>query len=156
MEGFVEWLHQVTDFIFAHMVLWNVLFAIVIVFFERRSPKSVWAWLLLLYFVPFLGFAFYLLLGMDLHKRKMFRIKEVEDHISEAIRQQEHQIRDSKLAEVDPHIKGYEDLVLYNLETSGAMLTDRNDVDILTEGEQKFEQLIEDMKQARRFIHIQY
>ena len=106
----MEWLNQAVDFIFGHMLLWNLLFAIVIVFFERRSPKSVWAWLLLLYFVPFLGFVFYLLLGMDLQKRKMFRIKEVEDQISEAIRRQEHQIRESRIAEVDPHIKGYEDL----------------------------------------------
>ncbi len=32
------------------MLFWNMLFAIAIVFFERRDPKSVWAWLLLLFF----------------------------------------------------------------------------------------------------------
>ena len=65
----------------------NLLLGVAIVFFERKSPKSVWAWLLLLYFLPVVGFVFYLLLGADMKKRKMFRIKEVEDHISEAIRQ---------------------------------------------------------------------
>ncbi|WP_279032280.1 PLDc N-terminal domain-containing protein, partial [Blautia massiliensis (ex Durand et al. 2017)] len=73
------------QFFFQHLVVFNMLFAIVIVFFQRRDPKSVWAWLLLLYFIPVLGFLFYLLLGQDMHKRKMFRIKEVEDHISKDI-----------------------------------------------------------------------
>ena len=63
------------DFFCSHLVFFNMLFAIVIVFFQRRDPKSVWAWLLLLYFIPVLGFVFYLFLGQDMHKRKMFRIK---------------------------------------------------------------------------------
>ena len=68
------------DFFCSHLVFFNMLFAIVIVFFQRRDPKSVWAWLLLLYFIPVLGFVFYLFLGQDMHKRKMFRIKEMEDY----------------------------------------------------------------------------
>ena len=35
------------QFFFQHLVVFNMLFAIVIVFFQRRDPKSVWAWLLL-------------------------------------------------------------------------------------------------------------
>ena len=44
-----------------NFIFWNGVFAIIIVFFQRRDPKSVWAWLLLLYFVPVLGFVLYLL-----------------------------------------------------------------------------------------------
>ena len=148
MDVALEVLGNIGDFLFGHLVLWNLLFAIIIVFFERREPKSVWAWLLLLYFIPFLGFIFYLLLGTDMHKRKMFRIKEVEDHLSEAIRQQEHQLKSRKLEELDANIASYTDLVVYNLENCGAMLTDCNDVDIFTDGNEKFDALIEDMKQA--------
>ena len=104
------------DFFCSHLVFFNMLFAIAIVFFQRRDPKSVWAWLLLLYFIPVLGFVFYLLLGQDMHKRKMFRIKEVEDHISKDIRQQEYRLRSRDVQELDENIRGYEDLVMYNLE----------------------------------------
>lgn len=134
----------------------NLLFCIAIVFFERKSPKSVWAWLLLLYFVPVVGFIFYLLLGADMKKRKMFRIKEVEDHISEAIRQQEHQLKSLKVEEFDKNVSNYTDLVMYNLRTSGAVITGDNDVDILTDGDEKFERLITDIRGAEHFIHIQY
>ncbi len=156
MDNVFEIMRTVGDFLFGHMMLWNMLFAIVIVFFERREPKSVWAWLLLLYFVPILGFIFYLLVGIDMRKRKMFRIKEVEDHISEAIRQQEHQLKSRGLEEPDLNIAGFTDLVMFNLENCGAMLTNCNDVDILADGNVKFDTLIEDLKQAERFIHIQY
>ena len=38
------------DFFCSHLVFFNMLFAIAIVFFQRRDPKSVWAWLGLLFF----------------------------------------------------------------------------------------------------------
>mgnify|MGYP006999146045 CR=1 FL=1 len=60
----------------------------------------------MLYFIPVLGFVFYLLLGQDMHKRKMFRIKEVEDHISKDIRQQEYRLRSRDVQELDERISG--------------------------------------------------
>lgn len=144
------------DFFCSHLVFFNMLFAIAIVFFQRRDPKSVWAWLLLLYFIPVLGFVFYLLLGQDMHKRKMFRIKEVEDHISKDIRQQEYRLRSRDAGELDENIRGYEDLVMYNLEAGEAVLTKDNDVDIFIDGNEKFRALMEDLRNAEHFIHIQY
>jgi len=144
---------RIMDLFLGHLMIWNVLFAVVIIFFERRNPKSVWAWLLLLFFIPVLGFALYLLLGQDMHKRKMFRTKELEDQTSDTIRRQEQQLKDSKL---DPRLADYSDLVLYNLETSGAVITGDNDIDIFTDGNKKFDALIEDIRKAEHFIHMQY
>jgi cardiolipin synthase len=156
MEIVVEDIRIVISFLLSHLFLWNLLFAIVIVFFQRRDPKSVWAWLLLLYFIPILGFVFYLLAGADMHKRKMFRIKEVEDFLNEAIRQQEDKFKTKEKQSEDEHITDYTDLVMYNLETSGAVLSDDNDVEIFTDGNRKFDALIEDLRRAQEFIHIQY
>ncbi len=147
---------EVLNIVFEHMFVWNMIFAAVIVFFQRRSPKSVWAWLLLLYFVPIVGFLFYLLLGQDMRKRKRFRNKELEDQIGEEIRQQEHRLKTVDTAKLEEGIWDFKDLILYNLETSGAVLTGDNDIDILVDGNDKFNALIEDLKQARHFIHIQY
>ena len=77
MEMFWGYLQIVFDFLTKHLRFWNMVFAVVIVFFERKEPKSVWAWLMLLFFLPYVGFLFYLLLGTDMHKRKMFRMNEV-------------------------------------------------------------------------------
>ncbi len=152
----MDFLGSVWDLTIQNIIFINLLLGIAIVFFERKSPKSVWAWLLLLYFVPVVGFVFYLLLGADMKKRKMFRIKEVEDHISEAIRQQEHQLKSLNVEEFDTNLSKFTDLVMYNLRTSGAVITGDNDVEILTDGDEKFDRLIEDIRSARYFIHIQY
>lgn len=146
----------VVNFIFGHLVLLNVIFAIIIVFFQRRDPKTVWTWLLLLYFIPILGFVFYLFIGTDMHKQRMFRVKEVEDRLNDAIRRQTSQIRSRELEKQAPHMSGYSDMVMFNLDTMGSVLSDTNDIDIFTDGNDKFEQLIRDLRQAEKFIHIQY
>ena len=144
------------DFFCNHLVFFNMLFAIVIVFFQRRDPKSVWAWLLLLYFIPVLGFVFYLLLGQDMHKRKMFRTKEIEDRLANAIRRQELMIRSQELKQKYPGVTDYSDLVMYHLHTTSAILSDDNDVEFFVNGEDKFAALKEDMRNAKKSIHIQY
>ena len=63
----------VYDFIMDNIVIINVLLALIIVFFQRRSPQTVWTWLLLLYFIPILGFILYLVIGQDFHKSRMFK-----------------------------------------------------------------------------------
>ena len=142
---------QLVDFFMGNLLVINLLFAVVVVFFERRSPKSVWAWLLLLYFLPLVGFLFYLLLGTDMRKRKLFRNKEVEDSVQEAGRQQTNSVK-----RADIEVLGYTDLVLYHLKTSSAVLTGDNDIDIFTEGNALFEAMLEDMRGAKQFIHLEF
>ena len=59
-----------------HLFVINIIFSLIIIFFRRRNPTTVWAWLLLLYFVPILGFVLYLLLGQDFRKERMFKMKK--------------------------------------------------------------------------------
>ena len=68
---------MVFHFIMKNIVIINILLSLIIVFFERRSPQAVWTWLLLLYFIPIVGFILYLIIGQDYHKNKMFKAKEI-------------------------------------------------------------------------------
>lgn len=156
MENLAQSAAPVFSFIFGHLAFINLIFAVIIVFFQRKDPKSVWAWLLILYFIPVLGFVFYLLIGTDMHKQKMFRTKEIEDKLSDAIRRQETIIKNQELKDIYPEMTDYSDLVLYHLQVSGAVLTDDNDVHFFVDGKEKFKALLEDMEQAMDSIHIQY
>ena len=51
----------------------NLLLAAAIIFLERREPTSTWAWILVLFFLPVLGFILYLLFGRKLRKKHLFR-----------------------------------------------------------------------------------
>ena len=144
------------EWIMEHLLILNALLAIVIVFFQRRDPKTVWTWLLVLYFIPVLGFVLYLLLGQSMHKRKMFRMKEMEDSLNSQIQKQEEIIFRNEFSLSDELLEDYHDLVLYNLEALQAAYSEDNEVTIYTDGNEKFDALIEAIDHAEQFIHIQY
>ena len=56
---------EIYDFLMNNLVVINIILALAIIFFQRRSPQTVWTWLLLLYFIPILGFILYLVIGQD-------------------------------------------------------------------------------------------
>ncbi len=141
-----------------HLLYINLAFSIIIIFFQRRDPRSVWTWLLALYFIPVFGIVFYLLFGQDMKKSRMFRVKEVSDRLNLPVKSQEDIIRSDDMPEemMDPMSRDFKSLIIYNLETSGSVLTVNNQVQIYTDGQAKFEALRNALRQARRFIHIQY
>ncbi len=156
MDEIFEYAKQVSHWITNNAFYINIILGIAIVFFQRRDPTSVWAWLLLLYFIPILGFFLYLVIGHDYRKSRMFRIKEVEDEINGAIKKQENTIFNNEFHITDERVRNYQDLVLFNLETSGAIYSENNSVRVFTDGNEKFDALIEEMKNARKYIHVQY
>lgn len=139
-----------------HLLYINLILSVVIVFFQRRDPKAVWTWLLVLYFIPIFGFVLYLILCQDFRKSRMFRVKEVEDRLRYSVESQEEFLIGSREYLSDPISRDFEDLVVYNLETSGAVLTVDNTVDVFTDGEEKFVDLRREMEKATQYIHIQY
>ncbi|MDE6939221.1 MAG: PLDc N-terminal domain-containing protein, partial [Lachnospiraceae bacterium] len=68
-EGFISTYRWMMD----HLFVINIIFSLVIIFFQRRNPTTVWAWLLLLYFIPILGFIVYLILGQNFRKERIFK-----------------------------------------------------------------------------------
>ena len=58
---------QSYQFTMEHLLIINILLSLLIIFFQRRSPQTVWTWLLVLYFIPILGFVLYLIIGQDFH-----------------------------------------------------------------------------------------
>ena len=149
-------LDNAVHFIMDNIVILNLIFALIIVFFQRRNPKTVWAWLLLLYFIPILGFVLYLIIGQDFYKTRMFKAKDIESDLKYAIRKQEETIYKRRLRLSDPVMDNYRDLILYNLEAGQAVLTDNNDIRIYTDGKDKFRALYNEIKAAKKYIHIEY
>lgn len=144
------------DFIMDNLVIINLLLSLIIILFQRRNPQTVWTWLLLLYFIPILGFVLYLLIGQDFHKSRMFKAKEIEGELKYAVRRQEENIYRKRLRLANPELGRFKDLILYNLEAGQSVLTDNNDVRIYTDGKEKFHALLQEIEQAKCYIHIQY
>lgn len=155
MEEIFAVISTVIQFMLDHAFSINILLAITIVFFERRDPKTIWTWLLVLYFIPVLGFLLYLLIGQDMRKTKMFKNKELEDAVQSAVMKQERKAKRKQIFQDDGKLSRYHDLVMYNLAAAKTVYTDDNDVEIYTDGKEYFAHLYEAISNAKEFIHIQ-
>lgn len=156
LQIFAETVIDVYRWLLENIWFVNIVLSILIIFFQRRNPTTVWAWLLLLYFIPGLGFVLYLILGQNFRKERMFKMKEIEGEVKYAVRRQEESIYRKKLKLKDPETGRFRGLMLYNLNEGEAVLTDNNDIRIYTDGEKKFHALLDEMDHARNYIHIQY
>ena len=147
MEEIFVAISTVFQFILNHLFSLNILLAITIVFFERRDPKTIWAWLLVLYFIPVLGFLLYLLVGQDMRRSKMFKNKELEDAIGYAVHKQERRVKSKEIFQSDnENLFRYHDLVMYNLAAAKAVYTDDNEVEIYTDGKEYFRHLYQEIE----------
>ncbi|NLV88743.1 MAG: cardiolipin synthase [Tissierellia bacterium] len=139
-------------------ILWiNILLAILLIFFERRNPTTTWLWIMVLTFLPGIGFFLYLFIGQDLSKKKIFKIKEEEDYCFRDIAAiQEEQMKNDEYIYKDPNYIKYEDLITMNLISAESFFTQDNNVELYFDGFDKFYSLIKSIEGAKEFIYLQY
>ena len=142
----------------------NVVFAGLVVFFERRKPASSWAWLLVLFFIPFFGFIIYMVFGRNSKREKMFIQKEkydtevyyryllFNDTSLDTFRSQKKLLENKENFIVSQNL---DDLICLHLNT-GNWVTTNNTLKHFIDGNSKFNALIEDIRQAKKFIHLEY
>jgi cardiolipin synthase len=133
----------------------SITFAVAVVFLERRNIGATWAWLMVLFFLPGVGFVIYLLLGQNLSRRKIYKIQE------DRIRFVQNFIED-QLAELpntvfnDPEAHRFMDMIYMNMKTAYSVYTQNNEVEIFTNGQAKFNSLFKSIEEATDHIHLMY
>ena len=134
------------------IVIANIFFSFSLIFIERKDPSTTWAWLMIMIVLPGLGFIIYLLLGQNFSRARIFKEKKEFDTIKR------RELSKDFTSKEHEHIGGeqYLDLIRMNYTHSGAKCTYNNEVDVYYNGVDKFAQLIKDLKNAKKFIHIQY
>lgn len=139
------------------IIILNIIFAFLVIFFERKDPIATWAWLMVLTFIPILGFILYLLFGQNLRNRKLFQWDGRKKlGIEPILASQLLQISSNQLRTTNEVIRKNQDLIYMNLFNNDAVLTENNAVQIFTDGHKKFDQLFEDIRNAKKSIHLQY
>lgn len=130
----------------------SILSVISLIFIERKEPNTTWAWLVILLVLPGVGFVIYLILGQNLSRQKIFREKKVTDEkkSKELLEKFKEEKRNRGISEE------FIDLIRMNYNNSGSLYTTGNKVDTYINGEDKFEALINDIRGAKKFIHIEY
>ncbi|MDH5105657.1 cardiolipin synthase [Lentilactobacillus diolivorans] len=143
--------------IFNIIVVVNTIFAIITVFREKRDIAAIWAWLLVLVFLPVAGFIAYAFLGRKLPKNRLFKLhKHVQMQLDERLKEQRAQLGHSDKTPADEVVRRSRNAVDMFMTTDSAFLSRQNKVRILTNGNDLFHRVIEDIEAAQKSIHIEF
>ena len=141
--------------IYSIITIVNLFLAVAIIFLERKNVGVTWAWVLVLFFLPGIGFLLYLLLGQNLRKRKLYKIKEEQEKlVNTVVENQKKQLPDFQFH--DPSNARYIDLIYMNLVSARSVFTQDNEVEIFTDGSSKFASLFQSIEEAQDHIHLMY
>ncbi|MEP7229164.1 MAG: cardiolipin synthase [Ginsengibacter sp.] len=126
------------------------------ILYDTHSSTKTLAYLLLCIFLPVFGILFYLAFGINFWKKKIYSKKSnANDKI---LQQLKKEIRAYGDAVADPTSICDDDaemasMLVRDLESP---LTQNNCVKLLINGEEKFPELIQCLKEAKHHIHIEY
>jgi len=139
-----------------YLFLLNIALALIVVGFERRKPTATLSWLLVMLFLPGIGFVLYLFLGQDLRKHRLFYIKEGEEReLYPLVQQQDEYLHNNKLIFNNKHINEFKNLIHLHL-TNQALFTQDNSVEIFENGSILFRDIKASLERAEKYIHLQY
>lgn len=143
--------------VFAIVTIGNLILAAVLIFMERRNIAATWAWLMVLLFLPGIGFIIYLIFGHKLSKKKLYRLKEGEfSHFRAAVDRQKQLLAHGELQVNDPEMERHRDMIFMNVVSDGAYYTQDNTIQVFKEGHSLFKLMFKQMEEAREHIHLLY
>jgi cardiolipin synthase A/B len=152
-----DFLQAIYYFLLPIFFIANIFFAITIIFGERKSPTRAVSWLLALLLLPFLGFFLYLVFGQNYRKEKMFSLKNESDQkLTDLMESQIKEVKADEDKLTDRWSGAYHRMALLLLQNNRAVITTNNHLTPYTDGKAKFAALIEEIKNARDHVHMQY
>ena len=148
---------SITEILLIVILVSDFFFAITVVFWGKKSPTAIMAWLMVFYFLPVVGFILYIFLGQNYRKEKMFQIKkDVDQALIAFIKSQKSELKAQEITVTDHISCVLRQMILMLLENNDAALTTDSQVKIYTDGNDKFTDLILAIKGARDHIHLEY
>ncbi|MBT2569545.1 cardiolipin synthase [Planococcus sp. ISL-110] len=134
-----------------------MVLACFILFAERKTASSAWAWILILFFIPIIGFILYLLFGKPLRPERLKRPVAYENPEFVATKERQlAEMRNGNLSPASPVVKDWMALIRMNAARTGAPLSTASNLQLFNDGQKKFDALFEDIRHAQDHIHLQY
>lgn len=145
------------------LILLEAIYSVIVVLvclriiYDTRSTSKTAAYMLLTIFVPALGMIVYFVLGTNYRKniiysKKIIRNSKLLNKIRDEIYLESEKTWDAAEPEVQRHKK----LARLLLNDSMSPLSGGNEVKVLMNGEEKFPEVIRQLKAAKHHIHIEY
>jgi len=141
------------------LVALNYILAITaafIIIFKNINPTKTMAYILVLVLFPFVGLLIYYFFGQEYRKNKLFNRKDILNrsiirHINENL-----ELNTFEKTEIKNILKDKVKLIKLLYTNQKSPLTIHNEVEIIENGDKKFEKLKKDLVNAKNHIHLEY
>ncbi|EKF50844.1 cardiolipin synthase [Lactococcus garvieae] len=135
----------------------NLFLSMTIIFRERKSTSTTWAWLFVVNLLPVFGFILYLLVGRGIAHYRIFKVQR-----SYRVGFEEQLKRTWRVYEEEGFIQkitrnhGITQLIHMLFVEEKAVISSNTGVKIFTDGRAKFDALLDDIRKAKHHIHLEY
>ena len=144
-------------------ILVDIIYALLIfvislhIIYNTPSNTKALAYVLVTIFLPIIGIAVYFAFGVNRRKNKLYSKKIVRDKTALADLRARITMESEKAWDTnEPAIKKHKRLALYLLNDGLSPLVGGNEVKLLINGENKFPEVLEALRNAKHHIHIEY
>jgi len=133
----------------------TILVIFTVIFVQKKRPEAVLVWVLACFAFPLVFvLLFYVFLGRDYRRKKMFRNRaEVDREISDALFKLKESLFASDFSK--PGLGINEPLARMLFNSDHSFLTTDNEVEYYNEGDRIFKSMLEEIKGAKRFVHME-
>lgn len=138
------------DLIYSLILLADLLVIAYMVFIERRHPAYVIPWVLIIVFLPVVGFVLYLAFGFNYFREKQFRPK------SEADRALLHRFMERQDRIVHEELEEDHAALAHVLIKNGSPVLMAERARAFNDGNEKFGALFEAIERAEHHVHMEY
>lgn len=162
---------NIVETIFMTLIILSYISAIFVsisIILENRDPSKTIAWLLIFILIPIAGLIVYIFFGRNIRERKIFKTRQMVDDIRESnlfknlqefedlVLMEKKAIAEKKLLSSEDSCDTKRRVVNLLLNTGRFPFTINNNVKVFRDGSEKFDSLIEDLKNAKSHIHLEY
>ncbi|MDQ0217517.1 cardiolipin synthase [Peribacillus cavernae] len=138
---------------FSVLLSFSLIVIGIIIFLENRHPAQTITWLVVFGAFPLVGFIFYFLFGRNYRKERVFRKKYFLDKEAFLKVSGEPDVSRERIMEMGGHQQK-----LYKLaqRIGNSPISFGTETQILTNGNETFSHILEELKKANHHIHMEY
>lgn len=126
------------------------------IIYDTQSVTKTLAYLLLVIFLPIIGVFIYFSFGINYRKNKLYSKKIIQDQKQEDLvlaKLESYNLKNLEALNEGDHFSGLMKMIY---KTDRSPLTTNNSVKLLINGEEKFPEVLEALRNAKHHIHIEY
>lgn len=149
---------MISWFTIAYYAYWCILIYVTIKIINQYTISSrASAWLFTVYVIPVIGVLLYFIFGIKKRKRRIYQKKQSANQLSlELFHVLYGKQSSAVLHQQKDNLKQFHGLTQMIYHDTGSHLTVNNQLTLLENGEQKFQQLLKDIADAHHTIHLEY